>query len=115
MYEKVYTLNVFVRPAEARSLIERINAEGDFYVGKYRNVIWMSAEGWEEFTPVLGSSPVSGVIGTRTGEAAVCLEFSLPLDRTAVERLVNDVIIPNHPWEQPVIRVREELLFVASG
>jgi hypothetical protein len=114
MFEDVYTLRVFVHPSEAKALITQINEQGEFYFGKYKNVIWISAEGREEFTPVAGASPTMGQIGSRTSEAAICLEFSLPCDRAIVEQFIKEVILPKHPWEQPVIRIRQELVFITD-
>ena len=36
---------------------------------------------------------------------SVKVEFSIPRDKDLLEKVITEGIVPNHPWEEPVIIV----------
>lgn len=46
-------------------------------------------------------------IGDTNHHMAIRLEFSLPFDRTLLNRVINEAVRPHHPWPDPVIIITE--------
>ncbi|WP_448663382.1 hypothetical protein ACG3SL_01530 [Sphingomonas sp. CJ20] len=81
---------------------------GDF--GAYRSVVEL-APGWELFTPGADAVPTLGKAGSGAVSPTAILTLYIPGDAPA-EALAHaiDAIMTAHPWEVPVIELRETML-----
>lgn len=108
-WRPVYRICVFVPPDHLEAIRDGILAVHALGFGGYDQVMWISAEGWEQFRPLAGAQPAAGEHGRRTVVPSVRLEFALPRDRQLLERVIGEGILPRHPWECPAIFVDESL------
>lgn len=106
-WKPAYRLAVFVPEAALEEFIGAISADIPSFLGPYDHVAWWSEGGVEQFRALEGAKPVSGNKGEIIQEASRRVELSFPLDKGALERFVQQIIIPAHPWEKPVIYVYE--------
>ncbi|MCR4328344.1 MAG: hypothetical protein NUV53_02385 [Patescibacteria group bacterium] len=104
-FSSVYRVATFVSPEHASRLIEGVIKVSALRHGNYDSVAWSSAPGVEQFRPLEGSTPTSGEIRKLASFQSVKVEFSIPGDAKLLERVINEGIVPNHPWEEPVIIV----------
>ncbi len=111
-WEPAYRLVVFVPVGALEEFISVISSDIPSFLGHYDNVAWWNEAGTEQFRPLNGANPVSGDVGEIIQEASRRVELSLPLDKGALGRFVEKVIIPAHPWEKPVIYVYETSIFM---
>ncbi|HBE71359.1 MAG TPA: hypothetical protein DDW52_24700 [Planctomycetaceae bacterium] len=95
-------------PEAANELIQAVTKLCDLRYGEYDSVAWISSTGEEQFRPLLNASPAQGQTGKLSKLPSVAIEFSIPNDTDLLERVVIEAILPNHPWERPVIRVSTE-------
>lgn len=105
----VYRITVFVSPAELEALKAGILAVDDLAIGDYREVMWTSAPGLEQFRPGAAASPTLGQVGAFTSAPAVRLEFSIPRDAQRLQRVLVEGVHAHHPWEVPAVFVDESL------
>ena len=103
----VYRVTVWVPPADLARLQLGICAIEGLQLGEYDQVMWVSAPGREQFRPLHGAVPAVGIIGEATEGASVRLEFAIPRDPERLQRVIDQGIRPNHPWEVPAIFVDE--------
>jgi hypothetical protein len=104
-----YRITVFVPPTDLERLLEHIVMITPLAYGLYDNVAWWSHPGTEQFRPLPGSHPARGFHHSIERGSAVKLEFSIPRDEELLDRVINEGIVPAHPWEEPVICVAETL------
>ena len=102
-----YRIAVFVPVDHLEGVIDGVCASGLLDYGNYKDVLWYSAVGTGQFTPVGGANPTQGAVGQRERCEEVRLEFSIVRDDVNLHALINDHLIPAHPWEEPVIIVQE--------
>lgn len=105
--EAIYRITVFVPQDAFRGLVDgikRVFPLGDNY---YDSVLWYLEDAREEFRARPGARPARGEIGRLHEEAVSMLVFSVPRDATMLERVVEDGIKPNHPWEAPGLFIEE--------
>lgn len=107
--KKMYRITVYVPPSHLEEIIRSITSSIPLRYGNYDSVMWWSGEGTEQFRPLGDSKPSEGESGALSRLPSVMLQFSLPHDTQVLEAVINDAIIPFHPWEEPVIQVQEIL------
>lgn len=73
-------------------------------LGHYDRVAWW-CEGMEQFRPLPGSDPALGKIYKTETALSIRLEFTMPQDESLLHKIINEAILPHHPWEKPVILV----------
>ncbi|MCA0970521.1 hypothetical protein LCM20_07985 [Halobacillus litoralis] len=106
---KIYRIKTFVIEENLEKVKEGVLSINALQVGNYKNVMWQSQPGVEQFVPAEGSVPTEGEAGERTYVPSIRLEFSIPRDEDLLKRVIEEGIYPNHPWDEPVVQVSEEL------
>jgi hypothetical protein len=107
LLKPMYRVITFVPPSYLAGVLESIRRIIPLCYGQYDSVAWWSAEGTEQFRPLAGANPAVGKANLLTQLPSVRLEFALPRDPDLLQRVLNDGLIPSHPWEEPVIFVQE--------
>ncbi|SFG28870.1 hypothetical protein SAMN05216353_13236 [Halobacillus alkaliphilus] len=105
----IYRIRTFVVPEDLEKVIEGVLKIDDLKYGNYKNVVWHSNDGVEQFVPSETSVPTEGNIGETTKVTSVRVEFSIPRDEKLLTNIIEHGIYPNHPWDEPVVQVTEEL------
>lgn len=105
----VYRITVFVPPADLDALKAGILSVDDLAMGHYREVMWISAPGLEQFRPDQAASPALGQAGELSAAPTVRLEFSIPRDAQRLQRVLQEGVHAHHPWEVPAVFVDESL------
>lgn len=103
----VYRITVFVPPAQLEALKAGILSVDDLAIGDYREVLWISAPGMEQFRPGASATPTLGVAGELVSAPSVRLEFSIPRDAERLRRVIVEGVQAHHPWEVPAVFVDE--------
>lgn len=111
-WKSAYRLVVFLPEAALEEFVSAISADIPSFLGPYDHVAWWSESGVEQFRALEGAKPVSGNEGEITQETSRRVELSLPFDKEVLERFVQQIIIPAHPWEKPVIYIYETEIYV---
>lgn len=111
----LYRVVVFVPPAALDAVKQGILAVDALVAGDYEHGMWWSAPGFEQFRPRAGASPVQGEVGHTEVVDSVRLEFCLPRDTQRLQRILEQGIVPHHPWRVPVVQVEEIELLLAGG
>jgi hypothetical protein len=106
-WKPTYRLVVFVPGAALDEFIKMVSPDIPSFLGPYDHVAWWSEAGTEQFRPLQAADQTSGKTGEITHESSRRVELSLPFDRAALDRFVQEVIVPAHPWEKPVVYVYE--------
>lgn len=105
-YKPMVRVVTFVPPKALYSVIRSVMRVARLAYGSYEHVLWHSRPGREYFTPTAAAHPTVGKANIVSAEPSVRLEFSVPdsaEDLTTVRRIIEEGIIPAHPWEEPVI------------
>ncbi|HEX6930323.1 MAG TPA: hypothetical protein VF267_13795 [Gammaproteobacteria bacterium] len=105
--QAIYRVTVFVPRDRLRQLVEgikRVYALGDNY---YDSVLWYLEDAHEEFRARPGANPARGEIGALHQEPVSMLVFSLPRDKEILDKVLDEGIKANHPWEAPGLFVEE--------
>ncbi|MBA2175888.1 hypothetical protein H0266_13405 [Halobacillus locisalis] len=105
----VYRVKTYVVPEHLDQVVKGILEVDELQVGHYKNVMWRSTDGVEQFVPSEEAVPTKGTAGERTTVTSFRLEFSIPRDESLLRKIIKEGIYPNHPWDEPVIQVSEEL------
>ncbi|UOQ49684.1 hypothetical protein MUN88_06275 [Gracilibacillus caseinilyticus] len=105
---EVYRVKTYVVPAYVDRVVEGILSVNELTVGNYRNVMWQSRDGMEQFVPSEGSVPAKGAAGEKTTLTSIRIEFSIPRDEALLRKVIEEGIYPNHPWDEPVVQASEE-------
>tara|TARA_B100001989_G_scaffold248058_1_gene221129 strand:+ start:239 stop:568 length:330 start_codon:yes stop_codon:yes gene_type:complete len=94
---------VFVPEDELEPFIKALAPAIPSFLGNYDHVCWHSEKGTEQSRKMPD--------GTIKKTPCRKVEFSCPDDREIIQQIINDTIIPNHPWEEPVITLtRQEIV-----
>lgn len=101
----VYRVTVFVPPAGLEALKQGILAVDDLAAGGYAQGMWESAPGQEQFRVLQGTQSAIGQAGELVRVAAVRLEFCIPRDTQRLQRILDEGIAANHPWNSPAVVV----------
>lgn len=106
----VYRVTVHVPPAHLDRLTAAIGAVEGLRLGDYDQVLWIAAPGLEQFRPLPGALPGLGRVGEVTRTESVRVEFAMPRDPVLLQRVLEQAVWPQHPWEMPAVFVDETLL-----
>ncbi|MCI5060941.1 MAG: hypothetical protein MRY79_07705 [Alphaproteobacteria bacterium] len=100
-----YRVVTFVPEPHLEKVIEALRNSQMLGYGNYTDVLWFSAPGTEQFKPLEGSNPTQGETGKTEILSSVRLEFSIERDDGKLKNLLNEYLLPTHPWEEPVVYV----------
>ncbi len=103
----IYRITVFVPPEHLAALKAGILAIDDLALGDYREVMWTSAPGFEQYRPGTAAAPRLGKAGELVSTPSVRLEFSIPRDAQRLRRVISEGVHAHHPWEVPAVFVDE--------
>ena len=103
----VYRITTFVPPDRLEALLAGITSVVPLQYDRYDRAAWWSAEGVEQFRPLPGSNPSSGVQGQISRVASLRVEFIIPREPLLLDKVLTFGLIPNHPWEEPAVFVDE--------
>ena len=107
--ELVYRIVVFVPEEDVSRLLEGVLRVTSLSKGRYDRVAFRSSLGTEQYRPLEGAHPASGEIGRLHRSPSVRLEFSIPRDRGLLDRVLEEGVVANHSWEEPVVVVTESM------
>ena len=100
-------LTIFVPASAAEDYIAKVQDHIPSFLGHYDRVLWISEpdmeRGMEQFRPLDGANPGQGASGETVREPSIKIEFSLPDHQMLCETLIEEILVPHHPWEEPVI------------
>ncbi len=90
-----YRISVYVPADVLKSFIAKVSPQIPSFLGNYDHVCWWSDQGSEQYRH-------------KHGEKIECnpshrVEIIVPQNDEELQKFIEDVIIPNHPWEEPVI------------
>lgn len=102
-YKPMFRIVTFVPPEALFGVVQAVMSVAKLTYGTYENVLWHSSPGIEHFTPMKESHPTAGKKNVHTALPSIRLEFSIANNEAAVRRIIEEGIIPAHPWEEPVI------------
>jgi hypothetical protein len=105
----IYRVTTFVPPEHLEALLKGILSVVPLQFGLYDQVAWWSSPGIEQFKPRSGSKPTVGKADILEKTNSVALIFALPRDQALLEKVLQEGLIPNHPWEEPVVYIDEAL------
>ncbi|UOQ83690.1 hypothetical protein [Gracilibacillus salinarum] len=104
----VYRVKTYVILEHVDRVVEGILSIDELKVGNYRNVMWQSRDGMEQFFPSEEAVPAKGAAGAKTTLTSIRIEFSIPRDEALLRKVIEEGIYPNHPWDEPVVQASEE-------
>ncbi|MFP4097675.1 MAG: hypothetical protein ACLFP8_08080 [Alphaproteobacteria bacterium] len=102
-----YRIVTFVPLSHIDAVVDALCESDLLSYGHYKDVLWFSSAGTGQFTPVEGADPTQGEIGKRERVEEVRLEFSILRNDKNLEHLIDRVLVPAHPWEEPAIAIYE--------
>lgn len=105
-----YRVTTFVPPEHLEAVLEAVEAIYPLLFGPYDRSAWWSSSTTEQFRPLEGSRPSVGAIGQVHQVATVRLEFALPLDEELLARVLDEGLLPAHPWQEPAVFVDQTLV-----
>jgi hypothetical protein len=103
----VYRITTFVPPDRLDALLAGIGKVVPLQYGLYDQAAWWAAEGVEQYRPLPGSNPSSGIPGQVSRVASVRLELVIPRDPALLSSVITSGLLPNHPWEEPAVFIDE--------
>lgn len=92
-----YRLTVFVPLEALEGFVKAVSPHIPAFLGGYDHVCWWAQSGIEQSRETPG--------GKIERVPAARFECSLPKDRAALDRFINETVKPAHPWKEPVILV----------
>ncbi len=108
-------ITIVVPSVEAENYIRNVQDSIPSFLGHYDRVLWISdpsvEHGTEQFRPLDGSNPAQGGSGETNREPSVKMEFCLPDDEALITRLITEIFVKFHPWEEPVILVHKAKIY----
>jgi hypothetical protein len=107
--KQVFLIATFVPPPHLATFLEGLAKVVPLRYGKYEGVLWYSAPGVEQFTPLPGSNPTVGTALASERSPSIKVEFAIPRDDELLEKVLKEGVVQNHPWEEPVIYVTESM------
>lgn len=111
---KSYRITVFIPAGHAQAYIEKIQDHIPSFLGEYDRVLWFSdvsqEQGFEQYR-AKNTNVGKNVSRETEQEHSMKIEFSIPYDDTLCARLTRDLLVPAHPWEEPVILVQEARIY----
>ncbi|MBN9654767.1 hypothetical protein J0K78_10870 [Halobacillus sp. GSS1] len=104
----IYRVKTFVVPEYVDAVVQGVLGIDELRVGNYKNVMWQSKDGMEQFVPGEEAVPTEGEAGEKTTLTSLRIEFSIPRDEALLRKVIEEGIYPYHPWDEPVVQVSEE-------
>ncbi len=101
-----YRVTIDVPEAALEGFIQKVSPHIPSFLGNYDHVcIWFD-KATEQHRHVNDGNIMR----------ATCARFELSIqaDDEVLNSIINDHVIPNHPWEEPVILVTKQKIFVPS-
>jgi hypothetical protein len=105
-FRRVYRITVFVPTSALNSFRTALQETEALRFGNYADVLWVSGDGAEQFTPLAGSNPTVGQHEQTETVVSRQIVFSIPKDDEVLTRVLRAVQLA-HPWEEPVVYVDE--------
>ena len=102
----VYRVTVFVPQQHLQGVIDGVCAVDPLRIGDYEHVMWTSLAA-EQFRPLPGAVPTLGRVGALERGDSVRLEFCIPRETERLRLVLEQGIVPHHPWEIPAIFIDE--------
>lgn len=100
-------VTVFVPMSAAEEYVAKIQDHIPSFLGHYDRVLWINdpvvERGIEQFRPLPDANAAQGGSGETVREPSVKIEFSLPDHDMLCETLIEEILVPSHPWNEPVI------------
>tara|TARA_R110002095_G_scaffold63086_3_gene53292 strand:+ start:2284 stop:2610 length:327 start_codon:yes stop_codon:yes gene_type:complete len=93
----VYHVVVYVPEDALEDFIQKISPHIPSFLGHYDHVCWWSEAGNEQYRNKDG--------GDIKRNASHRVALYLPQDDALLRRFINEIVIENHPWVEPVITV----------
>lgn len=95
-----YRVCVYVPQDVLEGFIAAVSPHIPSFLGSYDHVCWWSAAGFEQSRKM----PDGAV------QVVACHKFecSLPKDEAGLIRYIDEIVRPNHPWEEPVVTITEQ-------
>ncbi len=106
-YRQAYRVVTFVPPDHLDSVLEAVERQSPLIFGPYERSAWWSAAGIEQFRPMADANPTEGRAGELERVPTVRLEFALERDPDLLRRVLDDGLLPTHPWEEPAVFIDE--------
>ncbi|MCB1783757.1 MAG: hypothetical protein KDI13_07140 [Alphaproteobacteria bacterium] len=100
-----YRVSVFVPEEAFEAFLQAISPAIPSFLGHYDHVCWWSEKGIEQFRKIDGDGHIVRAACRR-------VSFSMPVDDDLLDMLIQKHILPVHPWEEPVILVAREDIFL---
>lgn len=93
-------ITIFVPEETLERFIDALSPNIPSFLGSYDHVCWHSDKGTEQ----------SRKMPDGTIEKVPChkVEFSCPDDPALIEKIIKETILPNHPWEEPIITLTKQ-------
>jgi len=112
---EVYKLTVFVPPDSVQAVLEGILKITPLRHGRYEQVAWWSTGVTEQYLPLHDSNPTSGEPGKLSRGVSVRMEIEIPRDQDLLRRVLEEGVLPCHPWEEPAIFIQQSLTVMSSS
>lgn len=120
-FRSSYRFTVFVPQESMDGFIKAIQDHIPSFLGSYDRVLWFSdlnAElGVEQYRALAThDNDNSKEPPDKTQQKPSCkVEFSFPADDKICQNFIEDVVKPNHPWDEPVILLNKSYIYDAAA
>ena len=95
-----YRIYVYVPADIVDSFIEAVSPHIPSFLGQYDHVCWWSEAGTEQYRHIKSDQIEQ--------KPSCCVEIALPYDEGILHNFINKIVIPHHPWKEPVITISEQ-------
>lgn len=95
-----YKITVYVPSDYLSNFIQNISPYIPSFLGNYDHVCWWSEAGTEQYRS-LENQKIEQKPSHR-------IEIYLPKDDTILSNFINEIVVPNHPWDEPVITINPQ-------
>lgn len=106
-HRAAYRITTFLPPESVEAVLDAVEGQTPLVFGPYDRSAWWSAAGTEQFRPMAGADPTVGRAGKTEQVPTVRLEFAIPRDPGLLARVVDEGVLPSHPWQEPAVFVDE--------
>lgn len=110
-----YRLVIFIPKDDLEDFVKAIQDAIPSFVGNYDRVMWWNDPqieyGTGQFRPLKGANPAEGSVGETERIEDIRIEFLAPHDKEKIEEMIEKIIRPAHPFEEPVIYIYDASLY----
>ena len=106
-FRNLFRIGIFAPPDAVRGLLDAVQAIIPLGDERYDSVHWLLEGARERFRPLAGSRPTMGRIGELSDVESALLVIAIPRDEALLQQVLNDALLPSHPWESPSIFIDE--------